>query len=765
MEGIANARAAAFEVYRIINQPRIIDSSSKEGHKPDRLIGHIEFKDIHFSYPSRPDSQILKGLNLKVEAGKTIALVGSSGCGKSTTIQLLQRFYDPQHGEIILDGNDVRTLNVKWLRENIGVVSQEPVLFGTTIGENISYGREDVTDAEIEQAAKEANAYDFISKLPDKFNTIVGERGSQLSGGQKQRIAIARAIIRNPKILLLDEATSALDTQSEAIVQAALDTARNGRTTIVIAHRLSSIRTADVIAGFQNGVVVEQGSHNELMKTKGIYYSLVMLQNYEDSNKEDGDKECSSDEEEEANSVEGEECNLEEITPNIHTVEGLETLRMQSLQRQSSKRKSKKSSKKRSKAKIPAQKVEEVKEDLGEVSLRRIFALNKPEWLYITIGVIAAAIAAGIFPTFAIIFGKAIGAFQEQDPIKRTHKTDLLSLMFLMLGLISVAAYMIMGFTFGNSGETLTMRIRSLSFKALLRQDIGLFDDHKNAVGVLITRLATDASQVKGITGSRLGFITMTVSTLLAAITVSFIHGWQLTLFILTCIPIMIGTYFIKMVSMGGHASRDQKALEEAGRISTEAVENIRTVVSLTREDKFYERYNTSLSGPYRDALCKAPWYGLTYAIAQAMNFFFNASVFRFGAWLVAHCLMEFQHVFIVFAAVIFSTMSVGHSSSLAPDFGKAKISARRIFQLLDRKPPIDSYSEEGDILSDFKGNIEFKDVHFVYPTRPMAQVLQGLNIKVSRGQTLALVGSSGCGKSTSIQLLERFYDPVEGQV
>ncbi|MEE6466382.1 hypothetical protein FKM82_006929, partial [Ascaphus truei] len=697
MEGIANARAAAFEVYRIINQPRIIDSSSKEGHKPDRLIGHIEFKDIHFSYPSRPDSQILKGLNLKVEAGKTIALVGSSGCGKSTTIQLLQRFYDPQHGEIILDGNDVRTLNVKWLRENIGVVSQEPVLFGTTIGENISYGREDVTDAEIEQAAKEANAYDFISKLPDKFNTIVGERGSQLSGGQKQRIAIARAIIRNPKILLLDEATSALDTQSEAIVQAALDTARNGRTTIVIAHRLSSIRTADVIAGFQNGVVVEQGSHNELMKTKGIYYSLVMLQNYEDSNKEDGDKECSSDEEEEANSVEGEECNLEEITPNIHTVEGLETLRMQSLQRQSSKRKSKKSSKKRSKAKIPAQKVEEVKEDLGEVSLRRIFALNKPEWLYITIGVIAAAIAAGIFPTFAIIFGKAIGAFQEQDPIKRTHKTDLLSLMFLMLGLISVAAYMIMGFTFGNSGETLTMRIRSLSFKALLRQDIGLFDDHKNAVGVLITRLATDASQVKG--------------------------------------------------------------------ISTEAVENIRTVVSLTREDKFYERYNTSLSGPYRDALCKAPWYGLTYAIAQAMNFFFNASVFRFGAWLVAHCLMEFQHVFIVFAAVIFSTMSVGHSSSLAPDFGKAKISARRIFQLLDRKPPIDSYSEEGDILSDFKGNIEFKDVHFVYPTRPMAQVLQGLNIKVSRGQTLALVGSSGCGKSTSIQLLERFYDPVEGQV
>ncbi|XP_018080828.1 ATP-dependent translocase ABCB1 isoform X2 [Xenopus laevis] len=278
LESIASARGAAYEVYKIIKQPRLIDSSSKEGHKPDRLIGNIEFKNLHFSYPSRPDIPILKGLNLKVEAGKTVALVGASGCGKSTTIQLLQRFYDPPKGEVTVDGHDIRSLNVKWLRENIGVVSQEPILFGASIKENIQYGREDVTDAEIEQAAKEANAYDFISKLPDTFQTMVGERGAQLSGGQKQRIAIARALVRNPKILLLDEATSALDTQSEAVVQSALDKARAGRTTIVIAHRLSTIRTADVIAGFHNGIVVEQGSHMELMDQKGVYYSLVMLQ-------------------------------------------------------------------------------------------------------------------------------------------------------------------------------------------------------------------------------------------------------------------------------------------------------------------------------------------------------------------------------------------------------------------------------------------------------------------------------------------------------
>ncbi|NXR41905.1 MDR1 protein, partial [Zosterops hypoxanthus] len=181
------------------------------------IKGNLEFKDVYFNYPSRPDVEILKGLNLKINSGQTVALVGGSGCGKSTTVQLIQRFYDPKEGMVTIDGQDIRTLNVRYLREVIGVVNQEPVLFATTIAENIRYGREDVTMEDIEKATKEANAYDFIMRLPNKFETVVGERGAQLSGGQKQRIAIARALVRNPKILLLDEATSALDTESESI--------------------------------------------------------------------------------------------------------------------------------------------------------------------------------------------------------------------------------------------------------------------------------------------------------------------------------------------------------------------------------------------------------------------------------------------------------------------------------------------------------------------------------------------------------------------
>ncbi|NXN00221.1 MDR1 protein, partial [Sylvia borin] len=738
LENVASARGAAYEVYKIINKKRLIDSSSKEGYKPDKLVGEIEFRNIHFNYPSRPDVKILKGLNLKVQTGKTIALVGASGCGKSTTIQLLQRFYDPDQGEITLDGRDIRTLNIKWLRENIGIVSQEPVLFATTIAENIRYGREDISDAEIEQAAKEANAFDFISRLPDKFNTMVGERGAQLSGGQKQRIAIARALARNPKILLLDEATSALDTQSESIVQAALDKARAGRTTIVIAHRLSTIRTADTIAGFEKGVVVEQGTHSELMLQKGVYYSLVMQQvraNLFTLSLFHKVVKCTVD-------VLGHETAKQQIS----SIEGFQHFT------------------KRVYCSRPnGHPLSE--ENLPAVSYLKILALNKPEWFYVLMGVIAAAVIGAVHPAFAVIFGKIIGAFQETDPVKRSKNTVVLSLIFLLLGVIILAAYIVQGFMFGKSGETLTMRLRSLSFRALLQQEIGWYDDQKNAVGVLLTRLATDASQVKGATGSRLALMTMTVFTLVTAVVIAFVYGWQLTLLILACIPFIVGANAVNASSMSGHAAEDQKALEEAGRISTESVENIRTVASLTKEEAFYERYVASLNLTYRKSLKKAPFYGFTYGISQSSEYFINAAVFRFGAWLIANCLTNFEDVFIVFSSVMFAAMNVGQSASMAPDYGKARTSAQRIFQLLERKPLIDSYSEQGEKLRHFEGNIEFRNIHFVYPTRPEVQVLQGLNVKVNKGQTLALVGSSGCGKSTSIQLLERFYDPVEGQV
>ncbi|XP_042744189.1 ATP-dependent translocase ABCB1 isoform X5 [Lagopus leucura] len=276
----AKAKISAAHLFVLFDRVPSIDSYCEDGEKPVTFGGNTRIKDVKFNYPNRPEVKILQGLNLQVEKGQTLALVGSSGCGKSTVVQLLERFYDPLSGEIEFDDKDAKTLNIQWLRSHIGIVSQEPILFDFTIAENIAYGdnTREVSHEEIISAAKAANIHSFIDSLPEKYNTRVGDKGTQLSGGQKQRIAIARALVRKPQILLLDEATSALDTESEKIVQEALDKAREGRTCIMIAHRLSTIQNADKIAVIQNGKIIEQGTHQQLLAEKGFYYSLVNVQ-------------------------------------------------------------------------------------------------------------------------------------------------------------------------------------------------------------------------------------------------------------------------------------------------------------------------------------------------------------------------------------------------------------------------------------------------------------------------------------------------------
>ena len=250
--------------------------------RPQSCDGHIELRDVRFAYPSAPDTLVCKGYSLDVPAGQTVALSGASGSGKSTAVALIERFYDPDAGAVLLDGVDLRKLNVHWLRQQLGLVSQEPVLFQGSVEHNIGYGKENATRAEIEEAARNANAYDFVTKeLGDGFATDVGIRGGKLSGGQKQRVAIARALLRKPSVLLLDEATSALDNESERVVQAALDAvlATQKRTTLVIAHRLSTIRGADKIVVLREGAVAEQGTHDELLSNpEGLYFALVLVQ-------------------------------------------------------------------------------------------------------------------------------------------------------------------------------------------------------------------------------------------------------------------------------------------------------------------------------------------------------------------------------------------------------------------------------------------------------------------------------------------------------
>ncbi len=248
------------------------------GLEPDAVEGKLELQQVSFSYPTRRDVTVLKGIDLSVRPGEVIALVGSSGAGKSTIASLLMRLYDPDEGRILLDGRDLRELSPSWLRRQIGIVAQEPLLFATSVADNIRYGRESASDEEVEAAARAANAHDFIGRFPEGYRTLVGERGVQLSGGQKQRVAIARAMLKSPRLLVLDEATSALDAESEHLVKGALDVLMKGRTTLVIAHRLSTVIGADRVLVMDGGQIVQSGAHAALITQDGLYRRLVERQ-------------------------------------------------------------------------------------------------------------------------------------------------------------------------------------------------------------------------------------------------------------------------------------------------------------------------------------------------------------------------------------------------------------------------------------------------------------------------------------------------------
>ncbi|XP_054064456.1 bile salt export pump isoform X1 [Rissa tridactyla] len=772
LEAFATGRGAAANIFETIDKEPAIDCMSEDGYKLDKVRGEIEFHNVTFHYPSRPDVKILDNLNMVIKAGETTAFVGASGAGKSTTVQLIQRFYDPTDGMITLDGHDIRSLNIEWLRSQIGIVEQEPVLFATTIAENIRYGRDEATMEDIIEAAKQANAYNFIMDLPQQFDTHVGEGGSQMSGGQKQRIAIARALVRNPKILLLDMATSALDNESEAIVQEALHKARLGRTAISIAHRLSTIKAADSIVAFEHGRAVERGTHEELLKTKGVYFMLVTLQST-------GDAVLNREATETENNV-GE--------PNLEKV--------QSFSRGSYRASLRASLRQRSRSQLSnvvpdpplsiandhaeymnrmpsygeddeqaKKEPVDVEEDVKPVPFRRILKYNASEWPYMVLGSLAAAVNGAVNPLYALLFSQILGTFSILDEDERRIQINGVCLLFVFVGILSFFTQFLQGYTFAKSGELLTRRLRKIGFQAMLGQDIGWFDDRKNSPGALTTRLATDASQVQGATGSQIGMIVNSFTNIGVAMIIAFYFSWKLSLVILCFLPFLALSGAVQAKMLTGFASQDKKALEATGRIASEALSNIRTVAGIGKEKTFIDNFEKHLDMPYKAATKKAHVYGICFGFAQSIVFIANAVSYRYGGFLVEFEGLHYSFVFRVISAVVTSGTALGRASSYTPNYAKAKTSAARFFQLVDRLPKISVYSEKGEKWDDFKGSVEFLNCKFTYPSRPDIQVLKGLTVAVKPGQTLAFVGSSGCGKSTSVQLLERFYDPEAGSV
>ncbi|PSS28982.1 ABC transporter B family member 9 like [Actinidia chinensis var. chinensis] len=762
LNAFAAGQAAAYKMFETIKRKPQIDAYDTSGTVMEDIKGEIELKDVYFKYPARPDIQIFSGFSIKVPSGTTAALVGQSGSGKSTVISLLQRFYDPDGGEVLVDGINLKKFQLKWIREKTGLVSQEPILFTTTIGENIAYGKENATNEEIRTATELANAAKFIDKLPKGLDTMVGEHGTQLSGGQKQRIAIARAILKNPKILLLDEATSALDAESERIVQDALTNIMSNRTTVVVAHRLTTVRNADIIAVVQAGKIVEQGTHAELIKDpEGAYSQLVHLQ--EGSNKAEDAQRMDKDNPDTS-------CDVD-ITMGKSASQRLSFRR--SMSRGSSGRRSFTIS-----YGLPApigiqteieqeeitEKSETDQKKPREVSIWRLAHLNKPELPIFLLGSIAAGIHGVIFPIFGLLLSTAIKIFYEpHSELKKDSK--FWALMYFGLGIVTLIVIPVQNYFFGVAGGKLIQRIRSLSFEKVVHQAISWFDDPKNSSGAVGARLSTDASAVRSLVGDALAQVVQNITTVVAGLVIAFTANWILALVILVVLPLVGLQGFFQMKFLKGFSEDAKVMYEDASQVANDAVGSIRTVASFCAEKKVMEMYQRKCEAPMKHGVRIGLVSGTGFGFSLFALYCTNAFCFYVGALLVQHGKATFEEVFKVFFALTISAIGVSQNTALAPDSNKAKNSAASIFEILDSKPKIDSSSNEGTTLATVNGEIEFKHVGFKYSTRPDVQIFRDLCLTIPSGKTVALVGESGSGKSTVISLIERFYDPDSGKI
>ncbi|KAI4154308.1 MAG: hypothetical protein L6R39_001412 [Caloplaca ligustica] len=773
--------AAAGKIFSTIDRVSPLDPKTEEGIKLDHVKGTVELRNIKHIYPSRAEVVVMEDVNLVVPAGKTTALVGASGSGKSTIVGLVERFYDPVGGEVLLDGHNVATLNLRWLRQQISLVSQEPTLFSTTIYGNIQHGligtKHEFASVEeqkelIVKAANMANAHDFVSGLPEGYETNVGERGFLLSGGQKQRIAIARAMVSDPKILLLDEATSALDTKSEGVVQAALDVAAQGRTTIVIAHRLSTIKTADNIVVMSQGRIVEQGTHDELLERKSAYYNLVEAQRLS------AEKEAKDLAEEMAEAETNEEINE---TSKVTSRESRAGAKLSKTNTETSAKLDRTMTEKSLRARLTRTATgksvsERVLEEQGSDSgpqyslwtlIRVVGSFNKKEWHLMLVGLFFSIIAGGGNPTQAVFFAQSIVALSLPPSMynKLRHDVNFWSLMYLMLAIVQFIGFCGQGIAFAYCSERLVHRARDQAFRNMLRQDIAFFDKEENSAGALTSFLSTETTHLAGMSGTTLGTILVVTTTLVAAIVLSCAIGWKLALVCTATIPILLGCGFFRFWMLAKFQERAKKAYEGSASYACEATSAIRTVASLTREDDVWEHYHQSLVAQAKKGLRSILKSSVLYAASQSFMFLCIGLGFWYGGTLIANHEYTMLQFFICFSAIIFGAQSAGTIFSFAPDMGKAKHAAKELKTLFDRQPAIDSWSLDGERLDHIEGTIEFRDVHFRYPTRPEQPVLRGLDLTVKPGQYIALVGASGCGKSTTIALMERFYDPLSGGI
>lgn len=797
------AAVAAFErLRRDIDHEPSIDSTSESGEVLPAVDGAVTFSNVSFTYPSRPEHPVLNDVSFQCEAGKLTAIVGLSGSGKSTIAGLLARFYDPQTGTISVDGHDIKSLNVRNLRGYISLVPQEPSLLDRSILENVAQGLvnspahahlapillsgalsklaeriregDDIAKAAeksglqvseivdlVQKATDLADASNFIDKLEYGLATLVGSGGSLISGGQKQRIALARALVRDPRILVLDEATAALDSASEQRIQAAIERASRGRTVISIAHRLSTIRAASKIIVMRAGNIIEEGTHVQLMALEnGSYAEMVGLQSV--STKKDADASSrSTTGDQDIDSIESEKADLPTTKETTATKDGS--------------------------AQAPPAR------DDGELEAksisRTLFPMIRPYLLLLLLAFFSALIVGATYPSAGLIFGNTIGSLTPCNPADFIRNRGLLlSGMFFMLAVVEFFGNFTSWASFGTVSENLIYKVRVLSFRSLFKQPLQWHESSGRNPNKLLSYITTDGNALAGFSGSIIGTLFAVVVNFVIALILSHIVAWRIAIVCLAVIPLLLGAGFMQLRSIMRFAEKHAGAFSSSIGITVEAVTNIRTVAALSLEQEILHTYRRSLSAPRKAMVLQSMKSNIWLATSNSAGNF----IYAFAYWWGSRNILEGRYTqtefFIILFAMLVSAQLWGQLFTLAPEISRAKASISRIVGLLElntdpsgsasgRSTPDldDGLNEKRDVeaLADAEihssaakgAQVEIRDVSFSYPARPNIPVLTSLSLSIQPGQFCALVGPSGAGKSTVLALIERFYRPVTGTI
>ncbi|KAL8784942.1 MAG: hypothetical protein Q9213_003684 [Squamulea squamosa] len=731
-----NAAAAASELFSVIDKTSELDPLDESGKMPsDSCNGSIEISNLGFAYPSRPGAPVLRDFNISIPAGKTTALVGASGSGKSTVVGLLERWYAPSSGSIMLDGIDISEYNTQWLRSHIRLVQQEPILFRGTVFENVCkglLGDQRQLSAEdqmklVREACISSNADGFIQELPNGYHTEVGERASMLSGGQRQRIAIARSIVSNPKILLLDEATSALDPKAEKVVQDALSNVSRDRTTLVIAHKLATIKAADSIAVMSEGTVVEQGTHSELIDKKAHYAALVSAQD------------LGEEEEAPATDFKPEIDRQISLQPKIDLLKAADNEAQQ-----------------------------QASGTLNYSLLRCIiimFAEQKKLYLCFIFSTIACLIGGATFPAQAILFSRVLNVFLLEGQ-EATDQANFYSLLFFVVALGNLLAYFVIGWTCNYIGQTVTHRYRREMFDQVLSQDMDFFDRPENTSGALTSKLSALPTQLQELISANVLLIFIVLVNIVSSSVLAIAYGWKLGLVIVFggLPPIVVSGYIRIRLETRIEVINAERFADSAS-LASEAITAIRTVASLTLEKPILVEYSYMLDSIVRRSIKSLLWTMFWFAMSQSLDFLVEALGFWYGSQLLASGEYTTEQFYVIFIGVLFAGQAAAQFFSYSTSLTKAVGAANYILWLRTLKPIMQENDQNRDKGPEGDPAIRVQDVDFNYKQREGTRVLRGITMTIEPGQSVGVVGSSGCGKSTLISLLERFYDPTSGRI